>query len=347
MRRRALLLTGWAVVLPLLAARSAPRITCAEPEFDFGRAGEGEALEKRFLIGNAGDADLVISRIVPSCTSCTVINVSTNRVPPGGSLSVPVRLTLGGFNGMIAKKVTIESNDPVNPRFELALKGEVVSDIILRPAVVVFGQLAEGVPAEQEVSVAAGEGHALTVTGVECTQGIFKPELVVEEAGKNYKVRLRFDGSFFPEDRMLVRGRMADMLVIRTESPGRPVLKVGIQGLLTPSLRVFPAEMKFPAHSPATTATIMIRGAPGKTFRVLKAEWPQAGVDAEITGPTPLGYRVVFRGVTLDDAVNGKQVVITTDLKDYEHLKVPISIAHPSTCRICNPAKPSAAPATP
>ena len=330
------------LVLLSLRAAAAPRIACDAPEFNFGRAGEGEAVEKKFLIRNAGDEDLLIQRIVPSCTSCTVINVSTNRVAPSQSLTIPVRLTLGGFQGTLTKTVTIESNDPATPRFPLTLKGEVVSDIILRPAVLAFGQLTEGVPAEQEVSVKAGEGHTLQVTGVDCAQGIFKAELVVDEAGKSYRVKVRFDGTRFAEERMLVRGRMADMLVIRTESPGRPVVKVGIQGMLQPGLRVFPAEFKFPGHSKASTATVMLRATPGKTFKVLKAEWPVAGVTAEISDPLPLGVRVVFRGIAVEDALGGRHAVITTDLPGYEEIRIPIAVAHPPTCRICNPAKPPA-----
>ena len=329
-----------------LGSVAAPRIACDTPEFNFGRAGEGEAIEKKFLIRNAGDEDLLIQRIVPSCTSCTVINVSTNRVAPGQSLTVPVRLTLGGFQGALTKTVTIESNDPATPRFSLTLKGEVVSDIIVRPAVLAFGQLTEGAPAEQEVSLRAGEGHTLKVTEVDCAQGIFKPELIVDEAGKSYRVKVRFDGIRFAEDRMLVRGRMADMLVIRTESPGRPVVKVGIQGLLQPGLRVFPTEFKFPGHSKASTATVMLRANPGKTFKVLKAEWPAAGVTADISDPLPLGIRVVFRGVSVEDSLAGQHALITTDLPGYEQVRIPIAVAHPPTCRTCNPAKPPVVPPT-
>jgi hypothetical protein len=330
------------LALLVAGADAAPRIACDAPEYNFGRAGEGAAVEKKFLIRNAGDEDLLIRRIVPSCTSCTVINVSTNRVAPGQSLTIPVRLTLGGFQGMLTKTVTIESNDPATPRFPLTLKGEVVSDIILRPAVLAFGQLTEGVPAEQEVSLKAGEGHTLNVTGVDCAQGIFKPELIVDEAGKSYRIKVRFDGIRFPEDRMLVRGRMADMLVIRTDSPGRPVVKVGIQGLLQPGLRVFPAEFTFPGHSKATAATVMLRATPGKSFKVLKAEWPVEGVTAEISDPLPLGVRVVFRGVSVEDSLGGRHASITTDLPGYEQVRIPITVAHPPTCRICNPAKPPA-----
>ena len=319
---------------------AAPQIACDLPEINFGRAGEGEAIEKGFLIRNTGDEDLLISRIIPSCTSCTIINVATNRVAPGRSLSVPVRLNLGGFQGAITKTITVESNDPVTPRFPLTLKGEVVSDIILRPAVLAFGQLVEGVPAEQEVSLKAGEGHVLNVTGVDCAQGIFKPELMVEEAGKSYRIKVRFDGVRFSEDRMLVRGRMADMLVIRTDSAGRPVVKVAIQGLLQPGLRAFPAEFNFPAHSKARTATVILRAAPGKSFKVLKAEWPVEGVTAEISDPMPMGIRILFRGVEVEDSLNGRQVTISTDMPGYEQIRIPLAVKHPPTCRVCNPEKP-------
>lgn len=326
--------------------RAAPRIACDATEINFARAGEGEVVEKSFLIRNAGDEDLLIRRIVPSCTSCTVINVSTNRVAPGTSLDIPVRLSLGGFQGAITKTVTVETNDPASPRFLLTLKGEVVSDIILRPAVVAFGQLIESVPAEQEVSLQAGEGHSLNVTGVDCAQEIFKPELIIVEAGKSYRIKVRFDGTRFAEERMLVRGRMADMLIIRTDSPGRPVIKVGIQGLLQPGLRAFPSEFHFPAHAKVSTATVILRAAPGKSFKVLKAEWPATGVTAGISGPMPMGVRVLFSGIVVDDTLNGRHVVIETDLPGYEQIRIPIAVNHPPTCRVCSLEK-SAQPQPP
>jgi hypothetical protein len=109
-------------------ARDLPRLICDEPEYCFGTLSNTNDVPHTFVLANEGDAPLVIYRVQTDC-GCTRVRLEDKIIHPGEQTTVQVRLILKGRAGRQHKRVTIESNDPDQPRLTLSLIGEAVAEV--------------------------------------------------------------------------------------------------------------------------------------------------------------------------------------------------------------------------
>lgn len=110
---------------PQSPANSSPKIACDAPELDFGNKSQTNVVRHAFVIKNEGQTPLTISRIHACCGAGT--RLATNSVPPQTNTVLELTLSLSGRSGPMHKSLYIHSNDPVNPIFQLKIKGNVVS----------------------------------------------------------------------------------------------------------------------------------------------------------------------------------------------------------------------------
>ncbi len=126
-----------AVIVSCLAiaatAHAAPKVYVEEPTYDFGSILEGYAVTHVFTIENIGDSPLEIMKVVASC-GCTTTALATDRLAPGESVELEVRIDTTGFVGRISKLIYVYTNDPDyadssgsdRPKFTLRVTGEVI-----------------------------------------------------------------------------------------------------------------------------------------------------------------------------------------------------------------------------
>jgi hypothetical protein len=107
-----------------------PKITFERVSHDFGKIKPGSTDNIiTFVFKNTGNANLVISDVENSC-SCTISNLLNDKkeYAPGESGTI-----LAGYTdtqlGQVLKHIYISSNDPENPKTELAIKAEVAAPI--------------------------------------------------------------------------------------------------------------------------------------------------------------------------------------------------------------------------
>jgi hypothetical protein len=101
-----------------------PTISISEEEWDFGKIKEDERPVHIFTIKNIGKEELIISRARASC-GCTATMLSSDNIKPGQSAELQVTFNPTGFNGIVKKDVTIESNDPQLPKTKVTIIAEV------------------------------------------------------------------------------------------------------------------------------------------------------------------------------------------------------------------------------
>jgi hypothetical protein len=89
-------------------------IDFTEHKFDFGFMPNGSSAMHTYYIENKGVDTLRIIKVTPSC-GCTSAPLSKSDIAPGEVSSLDVIFDSGKFMGRIEKKVTIMSNDPVDP----------------------------------------------------------------------------------------------------------------------------------------------------------------------------------------------------------------------------------------
>jgi len=103
---------------------AAPKISVDHAVYDFGEVIAGMTVTHTFVLTNAGDAPLVISRVWTSC-GCTTTALPKTTIAPGESVDLTVTFNSTGYRGKVGKSIYIKSNDPVTPRLTLVMTGTV------------------------------------------------------------------------------------------------------------------------------------------------------------------------------------------------------------------------------
>src|SRR3990167_7087858 len=98
-----------------------PRLTVPESLHSFGQIYRGEKVRHHFILRNAGEAELEIRKVRPSC-GCTAAEPSQKVVPPGGEAYVEVTFDSKNFVGRVTKTVMVDTNDPSEPTHTLDRK---------------------------------------------------------------------------------------------------------------------------------------------------------------------------------------------------------------------------------
>ncbi len=106
-----------------IALASAQTITFDKTTFDYGMIKPSSDGTRFFTVTNTGDKPLIISNVKASC-GCTTPEFSQDPIAPGKSAKIKVGYATanpGPFNKMIE----VFSNDPVNSRSVIYIKGDV------------------------------------------------------------------------------------------------------------------------------------------------------------------------------------------------------------------------------
>jgi len=102
---------------------SAQTITFDKTTYEYGDIKPNSDGTRFFTVTNTGDKPLILSNVKPAC-GCTTPEFSQDPIMPGKSAKIKVgynTATPGSFNKMIE----VFSNDPVNSRSVIYIKGNV------------------------------------------------------------------------------------------------------------------------------------------------------------------------------------------------------------------------------
>lgn len=165
------------------AFASAQTITFDQTTFDYGTIKAGSDGTRFFTVTNTGDKPLVLSNVKPSC-GCTVPEWSQDPILPGKSSKIKV-----GYNtalpGGFQKMIEVFSNDPVNSRAVIYIKGNVdanAAEVAPEPVVEVKPLTPEEVKAQQ-----AAEKEAAKVAAKEAKKVAKEAKKAARLTGKTAK----------------------------------------------------------------------------------------------------------------------------------------------------------------
>ncbi|MGC8862070.1 MAG: DUF1573 domain-containing protein [Armatimonadota bacterium] len=154
--------------------------------WDFGTVNQGDQSEHVFKCRNAGNEDLVISKVETSCGDCLVPMGGPQTIPVGGSAEIRTLLTTANQRRGVAKELLVTSNDPISPVVHLAVAGYVrPARLLLLPGSVNFGNPRRTESAMAEVYVPSFEEDKIEVTSVSSNS----PHVTVEVAPSKHKER--------------------------------------------------------------------------------------------------------------------------------------------------------------
>ncbi len=192
-----------------LVRAAGPRLIVEPRALDFGKLGHDTRANGKITIRNAGDANLVISKIKESCSCIKFRPAALAPIPPGESRTIDVTMSSGRALGRLVKKISIESNDPARPRLDVPVGMRVHEGYELSVREARFVGICGGEPRTIAIDVkrsAGGRGPppALELEGFRVRFGKSKPEhfsasVSAIEGGRRVTVRLDPD---HPEGRI-------------------------------------------------------------------------------------------------------------------------------------------------
>jgi len=145
LKTAAIVVTAIVIMLTniLAAQEPASKIVLPEIVFDFGFFADDARVVHTFTIKNEGDDTLRIIKVKPGC-GCTAAPLRNSNIAPNDSTFVDVYFDSRRLTGLVKKKITILSNDPINPLLEAAtisITGKKHPYIRSNPEVINFGRL--------------------------------------------------------------------------------------------------------------------------------------------------------------------------------------------------------------
>jgi hypothetical protein len=251
-------LTLFAIALPLLLARgtrgddAAPRLVFDQKDCLFEKTVQGRKVAKTFTFKNAGNAELVIRKVETSC-GCTVGKVTKDHLAPGEQGSIELVLdTADKIGASIMVRATVFSNDAkeqgIGPCTTiLELKGEVVSNYVVRPTGMWFGQVQRGKEeVVRELRVygdldAKKEWKVLAIENVPewCkleSRPLDAPEFFGELKGWAFKARL------LPH---VPAGEFLHYVTVKTDVESQPSFRFPLVGVALNAIRPLPEAVVF------------------------------------------------------------------------------------------------------
>jgi len=219
------LLGAWLVPGPSWADDGVPRAVVDGPVHDFGTVEQGTAIDHVFRIRNTGTGSMRIDHVKGTC-ACTVGTATGEAIPPGGEAWVTMRLETDRLAGRTTKTATVYTNDPAAPTLPVTLTGQVLTDLVVRPAPLYLGHVRAGAVVRRELTVASGRvGGTATVVAVESASPRIRAWVEAAAGGEGQRIVVEVDGT-------ASTGRFSDELVLRTTSVRQPAMTIKVLGTI-------------------------------------------------------------------------------------------------------------------
>jgi len=132
-----------------------------------------------FMYQNTGKEPVHFKSVHASC-GCTTAQTQKDQVPPGDKGEITATFTIGDRTGTQVKTVTVETDDPANPKTVLTLRTIIPQQLEITPTFVFWKQGEKPDPKTITVKV----GKEFTVNHIKVTSSSPDFQTKVEEAGK-------------------------------------------------------------------------------------------------------------------------------------------------------------------
>ncbi|MBI1318052.1 MAG: DUF1573 domain-containing protein [Candidatus Hydrogenedens sp.] len=334
------------VALPAVAEpEAAPSIYSPAPEFDFGTQDNTGKVQHDFTVMNVGTATLVISDVKSSC-GCTIAELKKKTLEPGEETTVSATFNLHDKQGPQTKVISVTSNDPKVPVYKLELRGVAEPAILVEPRFLNFGRVLGENAEPQTVQIKANKDDVnINIDRIEVSTDEWAAEKEVVTEGKEYKVTVK-------NVKPLAPGISQAVVTLFTDDADHPQIPIRIHAAVVGDLDVAPTQINLRWSEDGAPTQQYMRVGPGRItdFKILEVKTPIETMEAEIIPRGANNYNIRLGNMPTDTTLDGKELVIVTDLPENAEIKVPFQVIQPATIgKTLTPAAPAApaAPATP
>ena len=230
-------------------------------------------------------------------------------------------LSLRGRSGPQRHRLYVESSDPARPCLELRLVGEAYAEADVQPDRLYWGNLRADADAVRTVEVVFHPAAPARVRGVSIEGPGFAAALETREPGRCYRVHVRPVPPMPP-------GAFERELRLETDHPRFPALTVPMQGRVVGELYAVPDTLWLaatPTHEPVNRLLI-VQASRKEAFTLKAVAAPRPDIEVRARRTLSGGYRLEVRHLLPDPALDGRELVITTDHPLQPEVRVPIRI---------------------
>ncbi len=208
------------------AIRPTPKLVIEETTHSFAPVMDGTIISHDFMVGNAGEAVLKISKVQTSC-GCAVASYP-KQISPGEEGIISIEFNTSGYGGHdIQETILVSTDDPQRPRTTLTMKGKVNAFVMVTPR---YARLSGkvGDTLKTVVRITPVSASPFKITDVKVKNGQHFTYELAEPSSESEGAYLLTITNTKKE-----AGRYADTITIKTDSKVRTELKVGVYGYIS------------------------------------------------------------------------------------------------------------------
>ncbi|GEP42065.1 hypothetical protein BGE01nite_13560 [Brevifollis gellanilyticus] len=312
-----------AACVPALA-EDLPKIEFEKVVYDFKTVTDTDTITGAFKFKNTGKADLMMPQPTTSC-GCTVARMDKFIYHPGEEGSVSFEWRLTGTRGLMSKTVTLQSNDPHNPRQILTINADYSPlyevDPVSLTVDVKLGSATAGTP----VKIFRMDGKPLQIRRIETSQPWITAKLLGET-----EILVEVKGLAPP------RRYNETVSVYAGDNDKTPVTTLPVFGGISGELIASPDSLFWsitdsalqPGRSEAlVTRRLRVRSLSGKAFEIKNLASSLKGLSLELNELGPGGFEVTAR---LDEVPKlGHEGFLTFETSEptMSKMQVPLTVA--------------------
>jgi hypothetical protein len=271
---------------PVVKSANAPKVTCAHPNFDFKNVDEGPDIIHEFHCRNRGVGKLIVTNVSTSC-GCTAAVLkklgakagSDDKasypvtVMPGSAFIIKATYHTSGRPGHATKIITVTSNDPVTPGFQLKLDMTVVRDIEIHPDRLYLYGLKHGEAHSSPITVYGKPGMPLNVLSAQSSNGVVTVSSIVPYKDDNKDPTQVHSGAIIQVDVSAAQtiGSFTDNIDIKTDSVKKPDITVPVLGEVNGKVQFNPKSLYF-APQQSSPITITFTADQPQSFTIRQVE---------------------------------------------------------------------------
>ncbi len=303
----------------------APKVFSPEPVFEFGIVDNEEKVVHDFIIKNIGSALLELGQVKSSC-GCTVAKLKDKTLAPGEETRVTATLSLKGKLGKISKVITLESNDPETASYQLQLRGTATTAFTVEPRILQFGRIVDDEIHRSTVTVRTTQAKTrFNIASAELNLPEFETEIKEIEAGKHYEIIVSNKES-------LKEGNKFGQLVIKMDNAKRTPLRVAVTASVVGPVYVVPSQVTLrpSGGGGADMQSVVLHVYPGRTqdFAITEVITPSDEIVVKLQ-QRPKSFDVALSNIPVTASLDGKFILLKTDIPGKPEVKVPIRILAP------------------
>ena len=253
--------------------------------------------------------------------------ITIARFEPGGSGKVTAEVDLSTFVGPIAKYLLVFSNDASNPEVSLAIKAEVRPLVQVHPGYVRFLAVAGDQEDPADQTIWASDIDDFEVETVQSPYPFVRARVREAEDGER---RSEGQGRQWVIEVLLAAdapvGPMADHLVVATNHPEKPTVRIPVSGFVRPVLAASPPFADFGERevSSPIRASVEIKNFSEDEIALTSVASDLAAVEAEIQVDGDDYYVILTLSPGLPKGAFAGRLTVTTDSPRVPTLQIEI-----------------------